>query len=138
MAHSSGLAGRVRSILARGLDRAPVSPRRLLSTSVTALAVAFPLASVDIWGAAGGDVLQAFQKGDVEQRVRELEEKNRRLQAMLAGREQQAETAQSMAELWGQMVENSIRTQAAWMGAWTSSEDPGEPATAVGNLDEEE
>jgi hypothetical protein len=74
MAHSSGLAGRVRSILARGLDRAPVSPRRLLSTSVTALAVAFPLASVDIWGAAGVDVLQAFQNGDVEQRVHELED----------------------------------------------------------------
>jgi HEAT repeat protein len=74
MAHSCGLADRVRSILARGLDRAPLSPRRLLSTSVTALAVAFPLASVDIWGAAGVEVVRAFQNGDAEQRVSELED----------------------------------------------------------------
>jgi beta-lactamase regulating signal transducer with metallopeptidase domain len=67
MAHPSSLAQRFRSILARGLDRAPISQRQLLSASLTALAVAFPLASVEMWG--------GMQEGDpVAMRVRELQD----------------------------------------------------------------
>jgi hypothetical protein len=82
--------------------------------------------------------LELLEKLDaLERRVRDLEDMNRRLKALLEGREQQEETTQSLAKLWGQMAENSIKTQAAWMEAWTNSEPPGasEPSD---NFDEEE
>jgi hypothetical protein len=84
--------------------------------------------------------LELLEKADaLERRVRELEEINRQLRAMLEGREQQEESTQKVAELWGQMVENSLKTQAAWMEAWADNEGPGEAAaTTADNLDEEE
>jgi beta-lactamase regulating signal transducer with metallopeptidase domain len=67
MAQPSSLARRFHSILARGLDRAPISQRQLVSASLTALAVAFPLASIEIWG--------AVQEGDaVAMRVQQLQD----------------------------------------------------------------
>jgi beta-lactamase regulating signal transducer with metallopeptidase domain len=76
MAHPSSLASRVKSILARGLDRAPISQRQLLHLTVGAVSIAFPLASVDLWGVlqeekAGSSVelrVQQLQKGDAEVR----------------------------------------------------------------------
>lgn len=83
--------------------------------------------------------LELLEKADaLERRVRELEEINRQLRAMLEGREQQVETAQTMAELWGQMVQEGIKTQTQWMEAWAEKEGPGEAATAVDDLNEEE
>ena len=73
---------------------------------------------------------------EAPRRVRELEEINRQLRAMLEGREQQEESAQKLTELWGQMVEGSIKTQAAWMEAWADNESSGK--TAANSLDEEE
>jgi hypothetical protein len=70
MAHPSGLATRVKSILARGLNRAPLSKRQLLHATVGAMSVAFPLSSVDLWG-----VLQEELADDgVELRVRQLQD----------------------------------------------------------------
>jgi HEAT repeat protein len=116
MAHASGLANRVRSILARGLNRAPISPRRLLSTSVTALAIAFPLASVDIWGAAGVDVLQAFPNGDVEERVRELEDGDPRVRRQAAWALGELESSRGVDPLVDRLGDDDadVRLVAAW------------------------
>ncbi|NIM50511.1 MAG: hypothetical protein GTO22_14885 [Gemmatimonadales bacterium] len=50
MAQPSSLGRRIRSILAKGMDRAPLTQRRLLSTSLGAVMLAFPLASMEMWG----------------------------------------------------------------------------------------
>lgn len=84
--------------------------------------------------------LELLEKADaLERRVRELEEINRQLRAMLEGREQQEESTQKLTELWGQMVDTSIKTQTAWVEAWTNNEDPGDAAAMTfDNNDEEE
>jgi HEAT repeat protein/beta-lactamase regulating signal transducer with metallopeptidase domain len=75
MAHASNLARRVRSILARGLDRTPLSHSQLVSAAVGALLVAFPLASFEIWGTATAELFGTIQQGDpVEQRISQLED----------------------------------------------------------------
>jgi hypothetical protein len=99
---------------------------------------------LDSWQKAMGVVprvryLELLEKTDaLERRIRELEEINRQLRAMLEGREQQEESAQKLTELWGQMVETSIETQTTWMEAWTDVESLGGTATAAESLDEEE
>jgi hypothetical protein len=99
---------------------------------------------LETWQKAMGVVprtryLELLEKADaLERRVRELEETNRQFRAMLLGSNQQEDVSQTVAEFWGQMVENGIKTQAAWMKAWSGGEDPGEPAKVVGDLDEEE
>jgi hypothetical protein len=100
---------------------------------------------LETWQKAMGVVprtryLELLEKADaLERRVRELEEINRQLRAMLEGGQQQVVTAQRISDFWGQMVENSYKTQAAWMEAWTGNEVPGKvTASAAGNLDEEE
>ena len=86
---------------------------------------------LETWQKAMGVVprtryLELLEKADaLERRVRELEETNRQLNALLEGREQQEESTQKMTELWGQMVENSMKSQSAWMEAWAKAE----PAT---------
>jgi beta-lactamase regulating signal transducer with metallopeptidase domain len=74
MAQPSGLAGRVRGILARGLDRAPLSQSQLVSAAVTALLVATPIASVEIWGAATAEIWEAVQGDPVTQRISDLQD----------------------------------------------------------------
>ncbi|UCC71514.1 MAG: HEAT repeat domain-containing protein [Gemmatimonadota bacterium] len=70
MAQPSSLARRVRSILARGLNRTPVTPRRMVSTGLAALTLVMPLASLEVWGV---DFLDAVQGNDaVARRIREL------------------------------------------------------------------
>jgi len=75
MAHASNLARRVRSILARELDRTPLSHNQLVSATVAALLVAFPLASVELWGTATAELYKTIQQGDpVMQRISQLED----------------------------------------------------------------
>jgi HEAT repeat protein len=75
MAHASSLARRFRSILARELDRTPLSHNQLVSAAVGALLVAFPLASFEIWGTATADLLGATQAGEpVAQRISQLDD----------------------------------------------------------------
>jgi hypothetical protein len=116
VARSHGLAGRVRSILARGLDRAPITTRRLWSTSLAALAIAFPLASIDIWGAAGIDVVGAFPYGDTEQRVRELQDEDPLVRRYAAWALGELETTRGVEPLIARLEdENSdVRLVAAW------------------------
>ena len=100
---------------------------------------------LETWQKAMGVVprtryLELLEKADaLERRVRELEETNRQLRGLVEGREQQEESAQKMSELWGQMVDSSIKTQSAWMKAWADNEGPGaETDQTTDGLDEEE
>jgi len=109
MAQPSSLATRIRSILARGLDRAPMSQGRLFSTAVAALLIALPLASVDIWG--------TVQVGDsVEQRVRQLQDDDhlvRRHAAWALGELESSRGVRPLIE--GLNDENAdVRLVAAW------------------------
>jgi beta-lactamase regulating signal transducer with metallopeptidase domain len=76
MAQPSSLARRFRSILTREMNRAPVSPGRVLATSVAALAIAFPLATVEIWGTTQERQERQERQGpsSVVQRLDELED----------------------------------------------------------------
>ncbi len=109
MAQPSSLATRFRSILARELDRAPMSQGRLFSTAVAALLFALPLASVDIWG--------TVQVGDsVEQRVRQLQDDDplvRRHAAWALGELESSRGVRPLIE--GLTDENAdVRLVAAW------------------------
>jgi beta-lactamase regulating signal transducer with metallopeptidase domain len=70
MAHPFSLGTRVKSILARGLNRAPISQRQLLHVTVGAMSFALPLASVDLWGVMHDEIAT----GSVEMRVEQLQD----------------------------------------------------------------
>jgi HEAT repeat protein len=116
MARSRGLAGRVRSILARGLDRAPITPRRLWSTSVAAIAIASPLASIDIWGASGVDVLGERWHSQAEQLVRELQDVDPNVRRYAAWALGEMETARGVEPLVARLEDEiaDVRLVAAW------------------------
>lgn len=117
MAHASNLARRVRSILARGLDRTPLSHDQLVSAAVAALVVAFPLASVEIWGAATADMFGTIQEGDaVAQRIVQLEDDDRRVRRYAAWALGELESDRGVMPLIERLddSDSDVRLVAAW------------------------
>jgi HEAT repeat protein len=117
MAHASNLARRVRSILARGLDRTPLSHNQLVSAAVAALVVAFPLASVEIWGAATAEIFGRVQEGDaVAQRISQLEDDDPRLRRYAAWALGELESDRGVMPLIERLDDrdSDVRQVAAW------------------------
>jgi HEAT repeat protein len=117
MAHASNLARRVRSILARGLDRTPLSHNQLVSAAVAALVVAFPLASVDIWGAATAEIFGTVQEGDaVAQRISQLEDDDPRVRRYAAWALGELESDRGVMPLIESLDDrdSDVRLVAAW------------------------
>ncbi len=118
MAHASNLARRVRSILARGLDRTPLSHGQLVSAAVGALLVAFPLASVEIWGTATADLLRTIQQSSdpVEQRINQLEDGDPRMRRYAAWALGELESDRAVMPLIQSLddADADVRLVAAW------------------------
>ncbi|UCC82616.1 MAG: HEAT repeat domain-containing protein [Gemmatimonadota bacterium] len=118
MAHASSLARRVRSILARGLDRSPLSHSQLASATVGALLVAFPLASVEIWGTATAELLRTIQQSSdpVERRIGQLEDDDPRVRRYAAWALGELESDRSVMPLIESLGDGDadVRLVAAW------------------------
>lgn len=117
MAHASNLARRVRSILARGLDRTPLSQSQLASAAVGLLMVAFPLASVELWGVATADLLGSVQQGDpVAQRIAQLEDDDPRVRRYAAWALGELESERGVMPLIRSLDDGNadVRLVAAW------------------------
>jgi beta-lactamase regulating signal transducer with metallopeptidase domain len=88
MAARSSLAQRVRSILARGMRRGPASRKGLLTTGSLALAVALPLAAIEL-GAEHSTITSYSWSGQqgaatVEQRIEQLRNDDSRVRRYAA------------------------------------------------------
>ncbi|NIN70594.1 MAG: hypothetical protein GTO46_01400 [Gemmatimonadetes bacterium] len=117
MAHASNLARRVRSILARGLDRTPLSHTQLASAAVGALLVAFPLASVELWGTATAELFRTIQQGDpVQQRISQLEDDDFRVRRYAAWALGELESDRGVMPLIQSLDDrdSDVRLVAAW------------------------
>ncbi len=117
MAHASNLARRVRSILARGLDRTPLSHSQLASAAVGALLVAFPLASVELWGVAAAELLGTIQQSDpVAQRISQLEDDDPRVRRYAAWALGELESERGVMPLIEKLDDSNsdVRLVAAW------------------------
>lgn len=100
---------------------------------------------VESWQQAMGVVsrtrfLAALEKIEtLERRIRELEKANQQLRSTLEQNTQQAEATEKMVNLWGQFVEDSLKTQAAWIDTWADNTRQGKQgAEHQTGLDEEE
>jgi hypothetical protein len=112
MAHPSSLATRVKSILARGLDRTPISHRQLVHVAVAAVTIAFPLASVDLWG-----VLQEEQaSGKLELRVQQLQDDDPQVRRYAAWALGELESSEGVDPLIDGLSDRSsdVRLVSAW------------------------
>jgi HEAT repeat protein len=128
MARPSSLASRVKSILARGLDRAPLSQRQFVSVAVGLLSVAFPLASVDIWG-----VLQANDA--VELRVQELQDGDgpeRRYAAWALGELESSKAVDPLVDALNDR-DSDVRLVSAWALGEIKENESVEPLTDLLN-----
>ncbi len=118
MAHASNLARRVRSILARGLDRTPLSHSQLASAAVGALLVAFPLASVEIWGTATAELFRTIQQSSdpVERRISQLEDDDPRVRRYAAWALGELESDRAVMPLIQSLedADSDVRLVAAW------------------------
>jgi beta-lactamase regulating signal transducer with metallopeptidase domain len=118
MAHASNLARRIRSILARGLDRSPLSHSQLTSAAVGALLVAFPLASVEIWGTTTAELLRSIQQSSdpVEQRINQLEDDDPRVRRYAAWALGELESDRGVRPLIESLDDGNsdVRLVAAW------------------------
>ncbi len=72
--------------------------------------------------------LDLLEKCDTLQRkLDKAEETIQKLRTRLDNREQQEEDAQKVADLWGTMMEDTLKAQTEWMRGWTESmEQPSE------------
>ncbi len=131
MAQPSGLGRRVRSILTEGLDRAPVSQRGLLSTAVVALAIALPLATVELWGVAPDGEQGLWQRiqdrisppqefvqerDPVARRIRELQHRDPQVRRHAAWALGEMESAKGVDPLIDRLRDDNadVRLAAAW------------------------
>jgi HEAT repeat protein len=115
MGQASNLATRIRSILARGLDRAPLSQSSLVSTALAALLVAFPISSVEVWGwAQSNSVAQGVST--VEQRLLQLEDDDPLVRRHAAWALGELESERAVRPLIEHLEDNDadVRLVAAW------------------------
>ncbi len=126
MAHPSSLASRVKSILARGLDRAPLSQRQLVGVTLGALSFAMPLASVDVWGVMQG-------ASAVEQRIDELQDEDPLVRRYAAWALGELESGEGVGPLIERLSDGDadVRLVSAWALGEIKDDDAIEPLTGI-------